>query len=119
MIVVVRSEGHTVGNVGAAQSVRVRYGARDLDLTVAVNVALAADYDTDAILTLDRRDFRAVRPLGRLKSFRVRPADLPLRRGNGRLRSSGAGYCGMNSEAAGRRLVPTSAALCVRIEPAL
>jgi predicted nucleic acid-binding protein len=50
----------------------------DLDLTDAVNVASAADYDTDAILTLDRRDFRAVRPLGRHKAFRVLPADLPL-----------------------------------------
>ncbi|MGX1368580.1 putative nucleic acid-binding protein [Streptomyces canus] len=50
----------------------------NLDLADAVNVALAADYDTDAILTLDRRDFRAVRPLGRHKAFRVLPDDLPL-----------------------------------------
>lgn len=42
------------------------------------NVALASGYDTDAILTLDRRDFRAVRPLGRHKAFRVLPDDLPL-----------------------------------------
>ncbi|MFE9169082.1 PIN domain-containing protein [Streptomyces kebangsaanensis] len=68
----------TEDHLGAAQSVRVRYGSLDLDLTDAVNVALAADYDTDAILTLDRRDFRAVRPLGRHKSFRVLPDDLPL-----------------------------------------
>ncbi len=34
--------------------------------------------DTNAILTLDRRDFRAVRPLGRHKVFRVLPDDLPL-----------------------------------------
>lgn len=66
----------TEDHLGAAQSVRVRYGS--LDLADAVNVALAADYDTDAILTLDRRDFRAVRPLGRHKSFRVLPDDLPL-----------------------------------------
>ncbi|MEU6550439.1 PIN domain-containing protein [Streptomyces sp. NPDC046915] len=67
-------------HLGAAQSVRVRYRALDLDLDLAdaVNVALAADYDTDAILTLDRRDFRAVRPLGRYKAFRVLPDDLPL-----------------------------------------
>ncbi|GAA2290976.1 PIN domain-containing protein [Streptomyces violaceusniger] len=52
--------------------------AIDLDLTDVVNVALAADYDTDAILTLDRRDFRAVRPLGHHKAFRVQPDDLPL-----------------------------------------
>jgi hypothetical protein len=37
--------------LGAAQSVRVRYGALDLGLADAVNVAPAADYDTDAILT--------------------------------------------------------------------
>jgi uncharacterized protein len=68
----------TEDHLGAAQSVRVRYRALDLDLTDAVNVALAADYDTDTILTLDRRDFRAVRPLGRYKAFRVLPDDLPL-----------------------------------------
>ena len=68
----------TEHHLGAAQSVRVRYRSLELDLTDAVNVALAADYDTDAILTLDRRDFRAVRPLGRHKSFRVLPDDLPL-----------------------------------------
>lgn len=68
------SEDH----LGAARSVRIRYRSPDLDLADAVNVALAADYDTDAILTLDRRDFRAVRPLGRHKAFRVLPDDLPL-----------------------------------------
>ncbi|MGW0573843.1 PIN domain-containing protein [Streptomyces tauricus] len=68
----------TQDHLGAAQSVRVRYGALDLDLADAVNVALAADYDTDAILTLDRRAFRAVRPLSRHKAFRVLPDDLPL-----------------------------------------
>ncbi|WP_415947410.1 PIN domain-containing protein [Streptomyces sp. KLOTTS4A1] len=68
----------TEEHLGAAQSVRVRYRDLDLDLADAVNMALAADYDTDAILTLDRRDFRAVRPLSRHKSFRVLPDDLPL-----------------------------------------
>ncbi|MDX3507607.1 PIN domain-containing protein [Streptomyces caniscabiei] len=68
----------TEDHLGAAQSVRVRYRALDLDLADAVNVALAADYDTDAILTLDRRDFRALHPLGRYKAFRVLPDDLPL-----------------------------------------
>ncbi|MDI3386982.1 PIN domain-containing protein [Streptomyces sp. B-S-A8] len=68
----------TEDHLGVAQSVRARYRALDLDLADAVNVALAADYDTDAVLTLDRRDFRAVRPLGRHKSFRVLPDDLPL-----------------------------------------
>ncbi|APE22481.1 MULTISPECIES: PIN domain-containing protein [Streptomyces] len=68
----------TEDHLGAAQMIRLRYAALDLDLTDAVNVALAAEYDTDAILTLDRRDFRAVRPLGRHKAFRVLPDDLPL-----------------------------------------
>lgn len=68
----------TDDHLAAAQSLRRRYHALDLDLADAVNVALAADYDTDAILTLDRRDFRAVRPLGRHKAFRVLPDDLPL-----------------------------------------
>ncbi|MEV0006900.1 PIN domain-containing protein [Streptomyces sp. NPDC051840] len=68
----------TEDHLGVAQFVRARYRGLDLDLADAVNVALAADYDTDAILTLDRRDFRAVRPLGRHKAFRVLPDDLPL-----------------------------------------
>ncbi|WP_234339790.1 cupin domain-containing protein [Streptomyces sp. NRRL F-3307] len=46
----------TEDHPGVAQSVRAR--CRDLDpgLADAVNVALAADYDTDAVLTLDRRE---------------------------------------------------------------
>lgn len=68
----------TEDHLGVAQSLRARYRDLDLDLADAVNVALAADYDTDAVLTLDRRDFRAVRPLGNHKAFRVLPDDLPL-----------------------------------------
>ncbi|MGW2210645.1 PIN domain-containing protein [Streptomyces sp. NPDC001781] len=68
----------TEDHLGAAQSVRARCRDLDLDLADAVNVALAAEYDTDAVLTLDRRDFRAVRPLGRHKVFRVLPDDLPI-----------------------------------------
>ncbi|MDV9189262.1 PIN domain-containing protein [Streptomyces sp. SR27] len=68
----------TEDRLGAARMVRLRHSALDLDLADAVNVALAAEYDTDAVLTLDRRDFRAVRPLGRHKAFRVLPDDLPL-----------------------------------------
>ncbi|MBT2442159.1 PIN domain-containing protein [Streptomyces sp. ISL-36] len=68
----------TEDHLGAAQSVRARYAALGLDLADAVNVALAADYDTDAVLTLDRRHFRAVHTLGRHKVFRVLPDDLPL-----------------------------------------
>lgn len=68
----------TEDHLGAAQSVRARHAALNLDLADAVNVALAFDYDTDAVLTLDRRDFRALRPLGRHKAFRLLPDDLPL-----------------------------------------
>ncbi|MFC4033957.1 PIN domain-containing protein [Streptomyces polygonati] len=68
----------TETQLATAQSVRARYATLALDLADAVNVALAADYDTDAVLTLDRRDFRALRPLGRHKSFRLLPDDLPL-----------------------------------------
>ena len=68
----------TEDHLGAGQSLRARYAGLNLDLADAVNVALAADYDTDAILTLGRRDFRALRPLGRHKAFRVLPDDLPL-----------------------------------------
>jgi predicted nucleic acid-binding protein len=62
--------------LAAAQTVRMRYRALDLDLADAVNVAIAADYATDAVLTLDRRDFRAVRPLSPHKAFRILPDDL-------------------------------------------
>ncbi|MFE0102823.1 type II toxin-antitoxin system VapC family toxin [Streptomyces sp. NPDC059009] len=61
----------------AALAVRGRYASLDLDLVDAVNVALAAEYDTDAVLTRDIRDFRAVRPLGgRYTHFRILPDDL-------------------------------------------
>lgn len=59
-----------------ARAVQSRYGALRLDLTDAVNVVLAEQYETDAILTLDRRDFRAVRPLSGHPAFRVLPDDL-------------------------------------------
>ncbi|WP_130796243.1 PIN domain-containing protein [Streptomyces otsuchiensis] len=68
----------TEQHLSAAQFLRVRYSGLALDLADAVNVALAADYGTDAILTLDRRDFRAVRPLGPHKAFRLFPDDLPI-----------------------------------------
>lgn len=61
----------------AALAVRARYASMDLDLVDAVNVALAAEYGTDAILTRDLRDFRALRPTGgRYSCFRILPEDL-------------------------------------------
>jgi uncharacterized protein len=48
----------------------------ELDLADAANVGLAAQYRTDAVLTLDRRDFRAMSPLTPHKWFRLLPDDL-------------------------------------------
>lgn len=59
-----------------ANAVRTLYAELQLDLADVVTVALAADYETDAVLTLDRRDFRAVTPLTEHKAFRVLPDDL-------------------------------------------
>ncbi len=59
-----------------ARLVQKQYTSLDLDLANAVNVALAAQYRTDAMLTLDHRDFRAVRPLTPHKWFRLLPDDL-------------------------------------------
>ncbi|MBF6216101.1 PIN domain-containing protein [Nocardia puris] len=59
-----------------ARKVQNRYGALRLDLTDATNVALAERYETVDVLTLDRRDFRAIAPLTSHKAFRVLPDDL-------------------------------------------
>ncbi|SDD98236.1 hypothetical protein SAMN05216270_11082 [Glycomyces harbinensis] len=62
--------------LGLAQDIRRQYLDLDLDLADAINVVIAAEYETDAILTLDRRDFRALRPLAQFKAFRLLPDDL-------------------------------------------
>ncbi len=59
-----------------ARLIQQQYAGLDLDLADAVNVALAARYRTDTVLTLDRRDFRAIRPLTPHKWFRLLPDDL-------------------------------------------
>lgn len=46
-----------------ARHVQDRYDALRLDLTDAVTVVVAERYETEAVLTLDRRDFRAMAPL--------------------------------------------------------
>ncbi|WP_344129680.1 hypothetical protein [Luedemannella flava] len=61
--------------LGSALSVRQQYYDLDLDLTDAVNVAIAARYRTNQILTLDRRDFRTMRPLTEHAAFRLLPDD--------------------------------------------
>ncbi|MEV6361798.1 PIN domain-containing protein [Nocardia asteroides] len=59
----------------AAIAVRTTYDSMDLDLVDAVCVVAAAQFDTDAILTLDRRDFRVLRPLNSYPAFRLFPDD--------------------------------------------
>ena len=59
-----------------ARMVQRQYAGYDLDLADAVSVALAAHYRTDAILTLDCRDFRAIRPLTPHQRFRLFPDGL-------------------------------------------
>lgn len=59
-----------------ARQVRRKYAALDLDLADAVNVALAAEFRTDSVLTLDRRDFRAIAPLTSHAAFRLLPDDM-------------------------------------------
>ncbi|NLU70979.1 PIN domain-containing protein [Streptomyces sp. HNM0574] len=59
-----------------ARAVQGRYAALRLDLTDAVNVVLAEAYETEAVLTLDRRDFRAITPLTGDHAFRLLPDDL-------------------------------------------
>ncbi|RDI64001.1 type II toxin-antitoxin system VapC family toxin [Nocardia pseudobrasiliensis] len=64
-----------VAQIRTAVSIRRQYRDLDLDLVDAVCVTLAAEYDTDAVLTLDRRDFRALRPLS-YPAFRLLPDDM-------------------------------------------
>jgi hypothetical protein len=62
--------------LGTARLIQQRYASLDLDLADRVNVALAGHYRTDAVLTLGRRDLRAMRPLAPHKFFRLLPDDL-------------------------------------------
>ncbi|MBF6356110.1 PIN domain-containing protein [Nocardia higoensis] len=65
----------TAPQLRTAIDVRAKYDGLNLDLVDAACVTLADDFDTDAILTLDRRDFRAIRPLNRYPAFRLLPDD--------------------------------------------
>jgi len=62
--------------LATARLLQQQYARFDLDLADAVNVALAARYRTDAVPTLDRRDFRGAAPLTPHKCFRLLPDDL-------------------------------------------
>ncbi|HEX9343702.1 MAG TPA: PIN domain-containing protein [Actinomycetota bacterium] len=48
-----------------------------IGLADAINVALAREFHTDVVATLDRRHFRMIRPLSRHDSFRLLPDDVP------------------------------------------
>lgn len=64
------------GVLRTARAVQRQYAGLDLDLAGAVSVVLAARYATSDLLTLDERDFRAVRPLTSHPWFRLLPRDL-------------------------------------------
>ena len=66
----------TIGLQEMARSVQLKYAALNLDLADAVNVALAAEYRTHSLLTLDRRDFRAISPLTPHPAFQLLPDDM-------------------------------------------
>jgi uncharacterized protein len=66
----------SVAGIGAGHPERSPPRRTADDQADAVSVALAARYRTDAILTLDRRDFRAMHPLTPHESFRLLPDDL-------------------------------------------
>ncbi|MBW1597443.1 VapC toxin family PIN domain ribonuclease [Streptomyces sp. JJ38] len=59
-----------------AGHLRTHYASLQLDLSDAVTMALANQYSTDTILTLDRRDFRPVRPLSAHEAVRLLPDDV-------------------------------------------
>lgn len=77
--------------LSATLAVRRQYTDLNLDLADGAAVVLAAEYRTDVLLTLDRRDFRAIRPLTGDQAFTVER----LRDGYAAVLTgpSTAGYC--------------------------
>lgn len=69
-----RLEEFTASDVSAAAAVMERYGDLQLGLADASIVVLAERYDVTELLTLDERDFRAVKGPGD-RPFRILPAD--------------------------------------------
>lgn len=65
----------TVDDLISAHEVIRRYEALRIGLADASTVVLAEKYGIYDILTLDERHFRAMRPEGRKKGFRLLPAD--------------------------------------------
>lgn len=70
----VRVADVSVRTLRRARAVQDGYADLRLDLTDAVNVVLAEEYETEFVLTLDR-DFRAVRPLSGHAAFVLLPDD--------------------------------------------
>ncbi|WP_280234102.1 type II toxin-antitoxin system VapC family toxin [Nocardia cyriacigeorgica] len=65
----------TAAQLRTAVRVRAQYDRLNLDIVDAMCVTVADELDTDAILTLDRRDFPVIRPLRKYPAFRVLPDD--------------------------------------------
>jgi predicted nucleic acid-binding protein len=70
----------TVDDYIAARDLRDKYDDMELDLADCFAVALARDWGTDQIFTLDETDFRRLKPLPGSDSdfeyFRILPTDL-------------------------------------------
>lgn len=62
-------------HLGAARALMQRYVELDIGLTGAMNAVLAMEFRTDALFTIDRKHFRAVRPLTPHEAFRLLPDD--------------------------------------------
>ncbi|MEU3670783.1 type II toxin-antitoxin system VapC family toxin [Streptomyces virginiae] len=62
--------------LAGASRIRHQYEGLKLDLSDSVTMALAARYDTAAVLTIDYRDFRSVVPLSEHEAFLLLPEDL-------------------------------------------
>jgi predicted nucleic acid-binding protein len=64
------------GHLRAASALMAKYKHLNIGLTDAMNAALAAGFRTNVIFSLDRRHFRAVRPLTGQAHFRLLPDDV-------------------------------------------
>lgn len=60
----------------AARAVMQRHVELDIGLTDAMNAVLAMEFRTDTLFTIDRKHFRAIRPLTPHEAFRLLPDDL-------------------------------------------
>jgi predicted nucleic acid-binding protein len=64
----------------AVRELRSKYDAMELDLADCFALALARDWDTNQIFTLDETDFRRLKPLpggdSSFEYFRILPTDL-------------------------------------------